>query len=124
MTDEFQCPAFEEAVVRFQQFLRGQGWPEAILWLNAACIVRQPGQPPLVGHHGSGDGYREAEGRYERGRSKKLGVLLEAVCTLAGRSCATVCAPSEAAEAEYLMYPSDGGLKLSVAVPRTEGVLR
>jgi hypothetical protein len=124
MTDDLRCPTFTEAVAQFRTFLRGQGWPDQIKWIDASDVVRQAGRPPVVDDHANGDGDRKAEVRYDLGRNKRLGVLLEGVCTLSGRSCAIICSPSDAVEAEYLMYPSDGGIKLSVAVPRTEGIPR
>jgi hypothetical protein len=49
------------------------------------------------------------------------GVMLDAHCTIGPLTCASVGFPSDQDEAERLMYPSDGSLKLSVAVPRVEG---
>ena len=59
---------------------------------------------------------------YEQGRSANLGVSLEAVCTFDGATCAIVGYPADEREAELLMYPSDGSLKFSAALPRTEAL--
>jgi hypothetical protein len=49
---------------------------------------------------------------------------MEGICTLDDATCAVITFPSDPADAELLMYPADGGLKLSVALPRIAGVLR
>jgi hypothetical protein len=61
---------------------------------------------------------------YNIARHRGLGVCFDAICTINGATCATVLSPADAREAELSMYPSDGGLKMSVAIPRTEGRLR
>jgi len=43
---------------------------------------------------------------------------MDAVCTLGDVTCAVISYPTDDREAELLMFPSDGGLKMSVAVPR------
>jgi hypothetical protein len=45
-----------------------------------------------------------------------------AVCTLGALTCAIVEHPVDEQEAELLMYPSNGSLKLSVMVPRISGI--
>jgi hypothetical protein len=53
MTDQAQCPSFVEAVARFREFLRGQEWPDTILWLAADDVVRDPGKPFVVERRGT-----------------------------------------------------------------------
>jgi len=115
-------PSFGEAVKRFQDFLRTQQWPEKILWFRADDFGRVPGRPILLLRKPDGDGSGDAMAAYERGRWANLGVSLEAVCTLDGATCAIVGYPADEREAELLMYPSNGSLKLSAALPRTEAL--
>jgi hypothetical protein len=65
-----------------------------------------------------------AANEYDIARRRGLGVCFVAICTIGGNTCATVLWPADAREAELSMYPSDGGLKMSVAIPRTEGQLQ
>jgi hypothetical protein len=56
----------------------------------------------------------EAKRDYEFARHAGLGVSLEGLVAVRGSTFAVVRYPRDAEEAERLMYPSDGGLKLSV----------
>ena len=121
MSQQPECPDFSESVRRFQAFLRREGWPDRILWIREEGVTRVPGQPIAVVRPADGDGSAEAEAAHEIGRHRNLGVSMQAICTLGDATCATVSYPSDEREAELLMYPSDGSLKLSAALPRTEG---
>jgi hypothetical protein len=122
--DEVGCPDFREATRRFRDFLRRQDWPEQIVWVRAGDVIRSPGAAITIYRQTDAVGDGNAQREYELARRKQLGVLLDAVCTLGGATCAIVLHPVDRREAEFLMYPSDGGLKLSVASPRTEGSVR
>ena len=111
---------FHDAVARFQAFLLQQGWPTAVAWVPAWKIVRRPGRPTAIESIDLGHETRAAA-EYEAARDRGLGVCFDAVCTIGETTYATVLWPLDARDAELLMYPSDGGLKLSVAVPRMEG---
>jgi hypothetical protein len=124
MTDELACPDFTEATRRFREFLRRHEWPEQIAWVRAADVLRTPGLTITVYRQTDTEGEGDAEREYDLGRRKGLGVLLDAVCTLGDWTCAMVLHPTDEREAELLMYPSDGSLKLSAALPRTEGIAR
>ena len=97
------CPPFEEATRRFQKFLSENGWPPAIVWVRADEHLE-----PLPS--------AEATREFESARHRGLGVCLYAIRVTGGSTFATVEYPRDSDEAERLMYPSDGGLKLTVAV--------
>jgi hypothetical protein len=109
-------PPFDQAVSRFQIFLESEGWSPEIVWTRAEDLVWQSGVFMVRTIDVS-----EARGRYETGRLAGLGVMLDAHCTVAGLTCASIEYPEDEDEAERLMYPSDGGLKLSARVRRIEG---
>lgn len=119
MRDNFAAPVFEDAVRRFQAFLRTQDWPEALVWVEQSQIVQTP-RGIFISPSGQTDNPVEI---YEIARRRRLGVTMEAICTLDDSTCAVITFPSDALDAELLMYPADGGLKLSVAIPRIAGVL-
>src|SRR5579872_5722964 len=118
-----QRPDFDEAVRRFQAFLEGQGWPTKIIWSRPGDISRRSTESIAV-HRRNIDGQFEARSTYEQARRAGVGVSLEAVCTVGDTAVVTVAYPSDDREAELLMYPSDGGLKMCAAMPRIEGIVR
>jgi hypothetical protein len=118
-----QHPDFDEAVRKFRVFLEGQGWPTKIIWSRPGDISRRSTESIAV-HRRDIDGQSEARTTYEQGRRAGLGVSLEAVCTLGDAAVVTVAYPVDDREAELLMYPSDGGLKMCTAILRIEGTVR
>ena len=113
--------SFSEAVGRFRAFLAGQGWPATIVWVRDSSVVQAIGSPVAVGSVES-DHEVAAVNEYDAAIRNRLGVCFHALCTIDGQTCATVLWPVDEDEAERLMYPSDGGLKLSVALhDRTAG---
>lgn len=96
------CPPFEEAIRRFQKFLLENGWPTEIVWVKADEHLE-----PLPS--------AEVTHEFEFARHRGLGVGLYAIRVMGGSTLAVVEYPRDSDEAERLMYPSDGGLKLSVA---------
>ena len=97
------CPPFEEAIYRFRKFLSRNGWPTVIVWVRTYEHLEPH---PFV------DVMRE----FEVGRHQGLGVCLTGLRRTGGSTVALVEYPLDSDEAERLMYPSDGGLKLSVVV--------
>ena len=116
--EKSSAPPFVDALRSFEQFLEAQGWPTRIRWIVEKDLVRSPGRPVNV-MDGNDEARRaDAQRCYEVGRGRCLGVLMDAVCTLGDVTCAVISYPTDDREAELLMFPSDGGLKMSVAVPR------
>jgi hypothetical protein len=114
---------FHEAANQFRAFLAAEGWPTAITWVPASKVVRAAGQPITIESIEAAHEVQAAKD-YDAARHRGLGVCFDAVCAIGETTCATVLWPVDPREAELLMYPSDGGLKMSVAVPRTEGRVR
>jgi hypothetical protein len=124
MADPAGCPEFAEAVQRFRDFLRAEGWPMQVLWVREADIVRLPDPGIAVFLQGDDGGVERAERVFASARAAGLGVAMEAVCTLGDATCAVVAWPRDRDEASREPYPPDGGLKLSAATPRLEGTAR
>jgi hypothetical protein len=104
--DPVDCPPFEEATRRFQKFLSENGWPTDIVWVTTNEHLE-----PIPS--------AEVTRAFESARRRGLGVCLYAIRVRAGSTLAVMEYPSDSDEAERLMYPSDGGLKLSAAaLPR------
>jgi hypothetical protein len=114
------APSFEEASRAFRDFLASKGWPTEIVWVRAKDVLM--GRPIIV--YRDGEDVDDAVARdFEVGRERRLGVRIEALCTLGSATCATVDYPADTREAELMMFPEDG-LEISAAVPRTEGEVR
>jgi hypothetical protein len=111
------APPFDQAVGTFQDFLEAQGWPTEIVWARPWDIGWKSGALTVRTSE-----TLDARNRYDLGRRAGLGVMLEAHCTIGSLTCASVGFPRDEGEAERLMYPSDGSLKLGVAVRRVEGL--
>jgi hypothetical protein len=104
MSEHSDCPLFAEAIIRFQAFLRECGWPTEIAW------VRTLGDRDITVES------VEAECDYEAARRRGFGVCLDGLRIENGMTVAQVMSPRDADEAERGMYPSNGSLKLSVAL--------
>ena len=115
--------SFRDAVAQFQAFLSDQGWPTAIAWVSTWTIARSADRTPVIESINTSH-ETDAASEYDAARDRGLGVCFDAICTIGDTTYATVLWPADARDAELLLYPSDGGLKLSVAVPRTEGRIR
>src|SRR4051812_47522423 len=111
---------FDEALSRFRAFLRSQGWPTAIVWARAGDVIRDSSEVISIVRRQSGSD-SEARRTFEDGLGGGLGVSFEAVCTLGDETVAVVAFPADSREAELLMYPPDGSLRMSAAMPRVEG---
>jgi hypothetical protein len=70
------------------------------------------------------DGPSDARAFHEEGRRRNLGVSFDGLCTVGSATYAAVSYPIDSRDAELQLYPSDGGLKMSVASGRAEGQLR
>jgi hypothetical protein len=114
---------FDDALGKFRVFLRSQAWPTEIVWSRPGDIIRRSPASVAI-HRRDGDGDSHARDTFDEGCRAGRGVSLEAVCTLGDATVAIVAFPSDDREAELLMYPSDGGVKMSAAIPRVEGTAR
>jgi hypothetical protein len=114
---------FDDAVSRFRAFLHSQGWPTQIIWMKPGDIILRTSEAVVICHRDV-DGESGAIEIFEDASQRALGVSLDAVCTLGDATVAIVDFPSDGREAELLMYPADGGLKMRIAIPRLEGAVR
>src|SRR5215468_9662886 len=105
---------FDQSVSRFRALLSAERWPNTIRWLSAADVVRSDDGTIFIRFRDNHEALAEKE--YESACHRRLGVCFDAVCTVGEMTCAMVLSPVDALDAELQMYPSDGGLKLSVAV--------
>src|SRR5262245_32214621 len=102
------CPPFEEASRRFQKFLLDNAWPTEIVWVKTEAHLASLPADEVIRH-------------FEFARHQGLGVCLCAIRVTENSTVAVIEYPRDSDEAERLMYPSDGGLKLSVVLTDRTG---
>ncbi len=109
-------PAFEEAELRFREFLKSAEWPGDLIWIGAHDVAVSD-QSLIV--HPTKEGREQAISNYQKGIEKKLGILLTAVCRDGSRTYCAVWVPSDETEAEYALMPQ--GLNFSVPSEQRQG---
>jgi hypothetical protein len=101
-------PAFDEAEMRVQEFLKSAEWPANVMWVSTDDVAVSVKEFIV---HPRKEGREQAIEDYRRGIQKNLGILLTAVCRDDDRTYCIVWTPSDETEAEYALMPQ--GLKLS-----------
>lgn len=104
--------SFHDAVARLRTFLRANGRPEAVVWINPEDLV-SVGPRLHVRVRSPNRRWMDAQVRYELGLDRKLGILLCQLCQAPGLSCCHVYIPKNASDADQRALC--GGLKLSFA---------
>lgn len=102
-------PAFHDAVASLRSYLKANGRPEAVVWIepNDVLVVKNRLRVRLRSPHLM---WNRAQCAYELGVERKLGLLLQQVCQIPGLSCCYVYLPKNREDAERRL---DGaGLRL------------
>jgi hypothetical protein len=109
-----QTPAsWDEVSQRFSGFLRENGYPEQVLWVEDTDVVWHRGQL-WVRTRPKQEGCDRACQRYEEGIRNRHGVLLRAFSELGEAVVAVVVLPKDEDAAQRHLIPR-GGIKLSAA---------
>jgi hypothetical protein len=105
-------PAFHDAVARFRSYLKANGRPETIVWveLDELLQVKNRLRVLLRPPHTM---WMKAQCTYELGLDRKMGVLLQQVCQIPGLSCCHVYIPKNPQDAEQRL----DGSALKLAFP-------
>lgn len=103
-------PGFHDAVARLRSYLKANGRPEKIVWVepNDLLNVKSRLRVRLRAPHRM---WTKAQCTYELGVDRKLGILLRQVCQIPGLSCCHVYIPKNPQDAEQRLNGSS--LKLS-----------
>jgi hypothetical protein len=111
---------FEDAVAKFQEFLRANQYSDEIVWVEPNDVlltgqrllyVRVPGQKVRE---------KMARRTYEEGMLRRRGVLFHTICDLGSTTCSHVWVPGSDDEPQRSLMPL--GLKLSVQTDKIKGV--
>lgn len=123
MSPSLEVPpaSFHDAVARLRCFLKANGRPEAIVWINPDDIIAVKARLH-VRLQSPTRRWMDAQVRYELGLDRKMGILLHQLCQAPGLSCCHVYIPKNSRDAEERMIAT--GLKLSFSdeVRRASGV--
>jgi hypothetical protein len=103
---------FEDARTKFQAFLAQQGYSQELLWIRVADVISSG--KPLIYVRRSKNSEKLCRADYEAGISGGLGVLLRAIGEIDCKSCCYVWTPKSLDEAQRMLMPRDGGLKMQV----------
>jgi len=111
---------FEEAVSRFEAFLRQNAYSTNLVWVEPDDLLL-PGQRAIyVKVPVPFNNLERARERFNSGMSEGLGVALGTICELPSTTCCYLWVPKDRAEQqEHLM---GSGLKLSAKTVRLRGI--
>jgi hypothetical protein len=107
-------PTFDEAILRYQEFLESQGWFGAIVWIR-------PADAALIGSElflwlpEPSTGRERARADYSRACDRELGVESGLLCQAGAISFCFVYGPRNEDESQRHLMPD--GLKLSFPIP-------
>ena len=108
-------PTFEAAEQKLSAFLRGQNFPARICWLIPGDVVVDNQRRYWVRDRRA-KAAQYAARRYAEGIRRKLGILLQAICSNEVETFASVFVPDDDLAAQYHLIGR--GLKLSCPVER------
>jgi hypothetical protein len=111
---------FEDAVTKFQDFLRANGYPGEVVWVQPDDVLLTGKR--LVYVRVSVPNAREKIARqiYEEGMGRRRGVLFGTICELGGTTCSYVWAPESDDEAGRALMPV--GMKMNTKNDKIRGV--
>ena len=111
---------FEQAVSRFEDFLRQNGYLTSLVWVEPADLLLPGRRAIYVKVPVPSKNLERARERFTSGMSEGLGVALGTICELPSTTCCYVWVPKDRAEQqEHLM---GCGLKLSAKTARIRGI--
>jgi hypothetical protein len=111
---------FEDAVAKFQEFLKANQYSDEIVWVEPDDVLLTGKRLVYVCVAGQKVREKTARRTYEEGMPRRRGVLFRTICDLGSITCTHVWAPRSDDEAEELLMPA--GLKLSVQTDKIRGV--
>ena len=113
-------PNFEDAVAKFQEFLRTNNYSGEITWVQPSDVLLAGAKLAYVRASSQKMALEMARKTYEEGMPRGRGVLFRTICVLGSTTCSHVWAPENDDEAEGLLMPE--GLKLTIQTEKIKGV--
>lgn len=104
--------SFDEALLRFREFLSGQGLSTGVAWVFHEDVIFQR-ERIFIKTPIPAENEIRARACYESGQKRDFGINLQAFCLLESRPCCYILLPEDGLDAQYLLM-SNISLKLSV----------
>jgi hypothetical protein len=104
---------FDDAVAQYVKFLENCGYPQKLMWVTRKDVLFT-GSSRIYIRTSDPDGNAAAVRKeYEAGIASTLGVEFRTLCVLNDATCCYVWCPRDQNEAQRMMMPADGSLKMS-----------
>ncbi len=104
---------FEESCVRYSQFLRSNGYPGELIWVNQQDILLTTRRLIYVRLPVSEGNRKVVHDLFNKAMREQSGISFSTVCALDAATCCRAWVPADEEERQRAMCPKD--LKLSVA---------
>lgn len=111
---------FEEAVRKFQQFLKANQYSPQIEWVQPDDVLLTGRRMVFVRLSSATTREKAARQIYEEGIPQRRGVLFGTICELSSATCCYAWAPGSLDEAERSLMPV--GLKMSAKNDKIKGI--
>jgi hypothetical protein len=109
----FMKEGFDDAVAKYAEFLKQCGCPQRIIWVAPKDVLFTGSSLIYIKLSVPESNAAAARKEYEAGIASTLGVEFRTLCGLHGATCCFVWFPRDREEAQRMMLPADGGLKMS-----------
>jgi hypothetical protein len=114
MTASTEPQTFEEAVSRFQEFLRKNGWSANLVWVESADLLISGRGAIYVKLPVPSENLTHARDQFTLGMSNGLGILFGTICELKNATCCFAWVPKD--QAEQVRSLMGSGLKMSARI--------
>jgi hypothetical protein len=104
---------FDDAVAKYVDFLKQCGCPPRIIWVAPKDVLFTGSSLIYIRLSVPESNVAAARKEYEAGITSTLGVEFRSLCELNGATCCFVWFPRDREEAQRMMMPADGSLKMS-----------
>ncbi len=104
---------FDDAVGNYVEFLGNCGCPQNLMWVTPKDVLFTGGSRIYIRTSDAEGNAAAARKEYEAGIASTLGVEFHTLCVLNDATCCYVWYPRDQNEAQRMMMPSDGSLKMS-----------
>ena len=109
---------FDQAVLRFQDFLKGKGFSPNVIWIEPSDVVLTGDNRIFVCPTGQENAAIAARNMFEHGLTQGNGVVLKGLFAKSDATYSFVWFPRDRADAEYEMVPPGVKLQVSLSIPQ------
>lgn len=121
MTMTTEPQSFEEAVARFEVFLKENGYSANLIWVEPSDLVLSGQHSIYVKLSAPTTNLSRARDRFERGISDGLGITFGTICDLRNATCCYAWSPEDEIDQQYHLMGR--GLKVTARPDRLNGII-